>query len=106
MAEEKNLEVNNDKSIQLNGFSDKAAEVDEPKEERLLWDNKLQFILATIGFAVGLGNVWRFPYLVQKNGGGNDIYFYRDYWYQMLATTIISLLFLLSLDVHDIYWYI
>lgn len=44
---------------------DTAAE-----ESRGAWGNKLEFILATIGFAVGLGNVWRFPYLCQKNGGG------------------------------------
>ncbi|CAL8277336.1 unnamed protein product [Boreogadus saida] len=34
------------------------------------WNNKLEYILAQVGFSVGLGNVWRFPYLCQKNGGG------------------------------------
>ena len=37
---------------------------------RQTWGNKAEYILATIGFAVGFGNLWRFPYLCQKNGGG------------------------------------
>lgn len=39
-------------------------------EDRPAWNSKLQYILAQIGFSVGLGNIWRFPYLCQKNGGG------------------------------------
>ncbi|XP_009570046.2 sodium- and chloride-dependent transporter XTRP3 [Cuculus canorus] len=40
------------------------------EKSRPLWDNPLQFIFACISYAVGLGNVWRFPYLCQMYGGG------------------------------------
>ncbi|XP_048205607.1 sodium-dependent neutral amino acid transporter B(0)AT2 [Perognathus longimembris pacificus] len=45
-------------------------EESEVEDERPAWNSKLQYILAQVGFSVGLGNVWRFPYLCQKNGGG------------------------------------
>ncbi|CAB1347387.1 unnamed protein product, partial [Coregonus sp. 'balchen'] len=39
-------------------------------QERGQWSNKLEFILSVMGSIIGLGNMWRFPYLCYKNGGG------------------------------------
>ena len=46
------------------------------KEERSSFSGKLGFILAAAGSAVGLGNLWRFPYLAAQHGGGIFIFVY------------------------------
>lgn len=50
--------------------SPNVAGMDTKEENRAAWSGKMQFFLSIIGYSVGLGNIWRFPYLCQQNGGG------------------------------------
>lgn len=50
-----------------------------------VWQHKSTFILASAGAAIGLGNIWKFPYMVGENGGGAFVLIY------LLCIALISL---------------
>ena len=48
----------------------------ETNNKRGFWKNRLGFVLAASGSAIGLGNVWKFPYVTGQNGGGAFVLVY------------------------------
>ena len=57
--------------------------------QRNQWDSSMAFIFAMIGAAVGLGNIWRFSYVVYSNGGGS---FFIPYF---IAIAVMGIPFLI-----------
>ena len=53
------------------------------------WSNRPAFLLATVGGAVGLGNLWRFPYIAGENGGGGFVIIYLAFVF-LLGLPILS----------------
>ncbi|MEE3118798.1 MAG: sodium-dependent transporter, partial [Pseudomonadota bacterium] len=57
---------------------------------RGLWSSRMAFILAAAGSAVGLGNIWKFPYVTGENGGGAFVLVY------LLCIAIIGIPIMMS----------
>ncbi|BFZ13660.1 hypothetical protein BsWGS_16699 [Bradybaena similaris] len=68
----------------------KHVQKDVQDVSRQNWSRKMDFVLSCLSYAVGLGNVWRFPYVCYKNGGGA----FLIPFFVMLFITGIPLVFL------------
>ncbi|XP_060703767.1 sodium- and chloride-dependent GABA transporter 1 [Hemiscyllium ocellatum] len=76
----KNIEMSNSmekinslktrKACDVTAQSVENANKNENAQNRVTWTRKIEFTLAGIGYSVGLGNVWRFPFLCYRSGGG------------------------------------
>ncbi len=64
-------------------------------ESRQQWGTRAGFIMAAVGSAIGLGNIWRFPYTAYDNGGGA---FFLPYLFALLTTgiSLLSLEFIIG----------
>jgi len=91
-----NSSVSSDLSTVKAGSEDtkkheKRGEVEEPPSgQRAEWGNHFEFFLTSLGLAVGLGNIWRFPYICYTNGGGTFLIPY----FIILVTLGIPMFFL------------
>ncbi|KAF4079202.1 hypothetical protein AMELA_G00190110 [Ameiurus melas] len=66
------MKENFDPSVKLKlvKIASSTAQPQGKPKQREQWASKVEFFLAVAGHIIGLGNVWRFPYLCYKNGGG------------------------------------
>lgn len=53
-----------------NTKKDNTMSGNKPKEQ---WGNEIEFLFSCISLSVGLGNIWRFPYIAFQNGGGTFV---------------------------------
>lgn len=52
------------------------SHTDTPHPKRGLWSSRLGFVMASAGSAIGLGNIWKFPYITGMHGGGAFVLFF------------------------------
>ncbi|XP_045448783.1 sodium-dependent nutrient amino acid transporter 1-like [Melitaea cinxia] len=70
---EVNLGIQSSEPSTKTAMQEKTEEMDDNEDgvpKRAMWGNQLEFLMSCIATSVGLGNVWRFPFVAYQNGGG------------------------------------
>jgi neurotransmitter:Na+ symporter, NSS family len=70
------LRISSQKQILSLSFLSLTSQTILPMAQREHWGSKFGFIMATAGSAIGLGSLWRFPYIIGQNGGGACLLLY------------------------------
>lgn len=64
--------------------------------ERDNWGSKTEFILSCLSYAIGIGNIWRFPYMCYRNGGGKFVALYTTIIFCHLGNKSVHLNYITS----------
>ncbi|KAI4820976.1 hypothetical protein KUCAC02_028930 [Chaenocephalus aceratus] len=75
-AEDLKIPGSDERDFALKPLDFKVTGKESAEAQRPTWNNRMEFILASVGYAVGLGNIWRFPYLCYRSGGGAFLFPY------------------------------
>ncbi|KAJ8311867.1 hypothetical protein KUTeg_010581 [Tegillarca granosa] len=70
MSAKFNIAEKKEGSIEIDTSSETVDSSESSRYGRETWARKTEYLLSMIGYCVGLGNIWRFPYICLRNGGG------------------------------------